>query len=298
MQEAPTTAPARGTRAAFARPRSLILGAVLLATLLAYLRCLGNGFIFDDRQMIIGNPYIGQWSFPWKSLFNDLWWFQGPRHSAYYRPLQDIWLGVNYQLFGLHAAPWHAAMVGLHLVAVWLVFKLAFHLTHEWPAAVLAALLFGLLPVHAAGGMGFGNPALAERHARTGSALPLYTATRSRAPLLGVLASALWGRAFHARECSRVRRAHHALLVPVRATAEWRDRVRARAAMATNRQRIGERSPLRSGSARLSGRPVDSAWFSHWIDATRCQSLDRRRDPDDRAASDCRGSGSAGLPHG
>ena len=130
----------------------MILEGVLLVTMLAYLRCLGNGFVFDDHEMIVINRYIGQWSFLWQSIANDSWWFRDPIHlpqSSYYRPLQDIWLGIHYQLFGLTPGGWHATMVALHLLAVWLVFENRRRLTGDWRSAVLAALFFGLIPVHA-----------------------------------------------------------------------------------------------------------------------------------------------------
>src|SRR5208283_5556467 len=102
---------------------TLMLDGVLLLTMLVYLRCLGNGFVFDDHEMIVINRYLGQWSFLWKSLVNDSWWFRDPLHlpqSSYYRPLQDIWLGIHYQLFGLVPGGWHATMIALHLAAVWM----------------------------------------------------------------------------------------------------------------------------------------------------------------------------------
>ncbi len=147
-QAAPRRAPAIDRA-----PRlTLMLGGVLLLTMLVYLRCLSNGFVFDDHEMIVLNRYLGQWSFLWKSLVNDSWWFRDPLHlpqSSYYRPLQDIWLGIHYQLFGLVPAGWHATMVVLHLTAVWLVFAIASRLTGDWRTAMLAAAIFGLIPVHA-----------------------------------------------------------------------------------------------------------------------------------------------------
>ena len=131
---------------------AVALAGVLLATLIAYLRCLSNGFVFDDHEMIVANRFIGDWSFFWKSIVNDSWWFRDPLHlpqSSYYRPLQDIWLGLNYQIFGLQPPGWHAAMVLLHLLAVVLVFKVASILTGNRLSGLLAALLFGLFPAHA-----------------------------------------------------------------------------------------------------------------------------------------------------
>jgi tetratricopeptide (TPR) repeat protein len=125
---------------------------VLLITMLLYLRCLGNSFVFDDHEMIVLNRYIGQWSFLWRSLFNDSWWFRDPLHlpqSSYYRPLQDIWLAIHYQLFGLIPGGWHATMVVLHLLAVWLVFRIAGRVCGDWRTALLTATLFGLIPIHA-----------------------------------------------------------------------------------------------------------------------------------------------------
>ncbi|MGH7813171.1 MAG: tetratricopeptide repeat protein [Candidatus Binataceae bacterium] len=127
------------------------LAAVLAVTALAYCRCLGNEFVFDDDPVIAANPYLGRWSFFFRSLVNDAWWYLNPSHlpqSAYYRPFLDIWRGINIDLFGRHPLGWHAAMILLHLVVVWLVFQTASLLTGDCMTAVLAAALFGLMPIH------------------------------------------------------------------------------------------------------------------------------------------------------
>jgi protein O-mannosyl-transferase len=131
---------------------ALALGAVLLVTAAAYFRCLSNRFVFDDEIMIVTNRYIGQWSFIWKSLANDSWWFRDPLHlpqSSYYRPLQDIWLALNFHLFHLDPRGWHAAMIGLHLVGVWLVYRIASRLARDSSVGLVTALIFGVLPIHA-----------------------------------------------------------------------------------------------------------------------------------------------------
>ena len=131
---------------------SAAIAALVVVTALVFLRCLRNGYVFDDHEMIVVNRYIGEWSFLWKALVNDSWWFRDPAHlpqSHYYRPLQDIWLGLNYQLFGLNPAGPHALMVGLHLVAVVFSYRIATRLAGDRTAGLVAALLFGLLPVHA-----------------------------------------------------------------------------------------------------------------------------------------------------
>jgi Flp pilus assembly protein TadD len=124
----------------------------LAVTAAVYLRCIHNEFVFDDKEMITGNRFIGDWAMVTKSFVRDSWWFRDPNNlpqSAYYRPLQDVWLALSYHLFGFALPGWHLAVIAIHLVAVWLVFRIARALTsHRW-APLLAATLFGLMPVHA-----------------------------------------------------------------------------------------------------------------------------------------------------
>ena len=129
----------------------LMVGGVLLITLLAYIKCLSNQFTLDDH-VFLENALIGQWSFLWRSLTRDVHWFAYPEEgplSPYYRPLLLIVFGLEHHLFGHNPAGYHAIQLMLHLIVVWLVYKVAMRLTGDGYAALLAALLFGLIPVHA-----------------------------------------------------------------------------------------------------------------------------------------------------
>jgi tetratricopeptide (TPR) repeat protein len=131
-------------------PRAGLLIA-LGVTFVVYARCFGAEFVYDDFDLLVNNPLITQWSFIWQSFGHDLWWFRtmGPLpHSPYYRPLQDAWLGLNYQLWGFNPPGWHVVIVAAHLVVVWLVYVLTWRLTQRRWAATAGALLFGLMPVH------------------------------------------------------------------------------------------------------------------------------------------------------
>ncbi|HVN63552.1 MAG TPA: tetratricopeptide repeat protein [Candidatus Binataceae bacterium] len=128
------------------------LGVIFAATALVYSHSLGNEFVFDDYDQIVDNRYLRDWSFLWKSLIYDSGWFDDPAHlpqSSYYRPLKNIWLWINFHLFGLHPASWHAASIALHLIVVWLVFRVASRLCASHTAGLLAAALFALMPLHA-----------------------------------------------------------------------------------------------------------------------------------------------------
>jgi len=126
--------------------------AALAITLIVYLRCVGNAFVYDDNEMILINRSIGDSAMVWRSFVNDSWWFRNPLklpQSAYYRPLQDVWLSLNYHLFGFAPPGWHLMIVAMHLIAVWLVFRIARELTDSRWTPIIAATLFGVLPIHA-----------------------------------------------------------------------------------------------------------------------------------------------------
>ena len=130
-----------------------ILLAILAVTSLVYLRCLANGFVLDDGAMIVNNPDLGNWSFLWKAFTREEFWYSDAAflpHYRNYRPLLLVNYWIHYHLFGLNPAPWHASIVAVHLLATWLVFKIARRLTGESTPALLAASLFALTPIHAA----------------------------------------------------------------------------------------------------------------------------------------------------
>lgn len=127
------------------------MAAILVATALEYCPSLSNQFILDERAIVVNNRYIANWSYLWKSLVNDEWWFFDPAHTpvgSYYRPLTSIWFWLNFHLFGLHPMGWCAAMIAMHLIAVWLVFRVASSLSDDALTGLFTATLFALMPVH------------------------------------------------------------------------------------------------------------------------------------------------------
>ncbi len=152
-ERAPSTIKARGSAGQSLSERARWLAFVLVVSALAYARSLGGGWLYDDHGMILENHEIKKWSFFWKAFTHDSWWYRGngiDPESAYYRPLQLVWFGLNYRLFGFHALGWHVTLVALQVAVVWLVFRLAEEFTEgDLSAAVIAGLAFGLMPIHA-----------------------------------------------------------------------------------------------------------------------------------------------------
>lgn len=128
-----------------------ILGGILIATAVLYLPSVRNGWVYDDPLQIVNNDLLHTWAGIGKSFIYDSWWFLYPDNlpaSAYYRPLQATWFGLNYMILGNHAAAWHLEKIVVELIAVILSFRLAQLLTRSTAIGLLTAAIFGLLPAN------------------------------------------------------------------------------------------------------------------------------------------------------
>jgi tetratricopeptide (TPR) repeat protein len=130
-------------------PQWLMLLAVVLLTFAAYAPTLRYQFVHDDQAQIVANPSIQSWRHLPQYFTQQVWAGYYPGMSGnYYRPAFLIWLRLNDMLFGLHPWGWHLTTVILHLLTTLLVYFLALRLARDPFTAAVAALLFGLHPVH------------------------------------------------------------------------------------------------------------------------------------------------------
>jgi Flp pilus assembly protein TadD len=125
---------------------TLLLGA---GSFLLYCGTLAFKFVYDDKVQVLDDVAITKWRYVPKYFTSDVWSLIDPHKAPnYYRPIFLLWLKVNYSLFGLAPAGWHALCVCLHVLATVQTFWIARRfLRAELPAAV-AALLFAVHPVH------------------------------------------------------------------------------------------------------------------------------------------------------
>jgi len=122
---------------------------VCAVTALAYLGTLSFGFVYDDKPVIVDNVVIHSWRFLAHYFIPQISAGTAPPSSGtFYRPIVLLWLRLNHAIFGLHPAGWHFAMLALHVLTTYLVFVAAGKLTGSRRTAALAAILFGLHPVH------------------------------------------------------------------------------------------------------------------------------------------------------
>ncbi len=129
----------------------IVIG-ILVITFLAFANTLQNDFAYDDWFQIARNPQVTSWENIPKTFTQSVWQFmyETAREPTdlYYRPVFNSLLIVQYQLLGQKVWAWHLVSVLLHLLVVLLVYTLARNWEYEKTSAVIAALIFGLHPVH------------------------------------------------------------------------------------------------------------------------------------------------------
>ncbi|MEP6646024.1 MAG: tetratricopeptide repeat protein [Saprospiraceae bacterium] len=117
-----------------------LLVAILLLTFFIYLPVLHNTFLaWDDIYYVRDNALI--YSFNLKDIFST-------NVMANYHPLTILMLAIEYHLFNLSETGYHTVNLLVHLLNVSLVFYAIKLLSKETRIALVAALLFGIHPIH------------------------------------------------------------------------------------------------------------------------------------------------------
>ncbi|MCP3061898.1 tetratricopeptide repeat protein [Myxococcus sp. K38C18041901] len=145
-------------------PRTQVL-LVALTAALVYAGTLSNGFVYDDVQLVVDNPWLRSWSelsnafqrplFPVEDgAINDS--ARGPA-ASYFRPLAHVLFFAQRAVFGLEAWGFHLVLLLMHAAVCALVLWLlraclkvkepGASPAAEW-GALAGALLFAVHPVH------------------------------------------------------------------------------------------------------------------------------------------------------
>ncbi|HMK19500.1 MAG TPA: tetratricopeptide repeat protein [Chitinophagaceae bacterium] len=122
------------------RKKYLALAVILLISFLVYLPVLTNGLLaWDDNAYIRDNQLV--LSFNLKDIFSQY-------VMGNYHPLTVLALAIEYKFFGLNATGYHTVNLLLHLLNTALVFFAMKQLSEKYQLALVAALLFGVHPIH------------------------------------------------------------------------------------------------------------------------------------------------------
>jgi protein O-mannosyl-transferase len=126
-----------------------LVGLLLLATLICYANILTNGFVYDDDQQILQNPYIRDWRFLPQIFGTTVWSFVGQAGlTNYYRPLMTLSYLLLWKAFGPIPMGFHLFSLTLHAAVVVVMFFVAIRIFHDRWLAWFGALLFALHPIH------------------------------------------------------------------------------------------------------------------------------------------------------
>lgn len=130
----------------FCTKNTAIIGlAVALVAFMVYVNSLDNGFVWDDDVVIVNNRALKGNAL---SLFSLLDTSRDSEPAPYYRPLTLLSFMIDYRVHRL--TPFLVRLVSLllHAANTFLVYQLLCVLLKKSPAALLAALLFAVHPLH------------------------------------------------------------------------------------------------------------------------------------------------------
>jgi len=120
--------------------RALHMAIILLFTTAAYAGSFSGGFVSDDVTAIAGNPLLH--SLAPSNLRAIVTSFD----DANYIPLKVLSLALDYQLWGLDPAGYHAVNLAIHVINALLVYLLLLRLREPAGTALAVALLWAVHP--------------------------------------------------------------------------------------------------------------------------------------------------------
>ncbi|HEY5035748.1 MAG TPA: hypothetical protein VII74_01300, partial [Chthoniobacterales bacterium] len=129
---------------------------LVLLALVIYAPALRDGFVWDDRALVLGDPLIRSWRLAWEGFQHFL--FVDAGGSDFYRPLQRLSYLFDYAVFvfspgGYHLLSilWHAAgAVALFFFGEELLGFCGVEMARRQIIALLAALVWLVHPVQSA----------------------------------------------------------------------------------------------------------------------------------------------------
>jgi protein O-mannosyl-transferase len=126
-----------------------ICAAVFLAIVAVYARSLGNAPVWDDRPLVVDNPYLQGWEGLRRIFTSDLWSASAQAEpSRFYRPMTMLTFWVNALIGGRSAASFRLGNVLIHATNAVLIAALARKMRAAgWITAGMLALGWAIAPI-------------------------------------------------------------------------------------------------------------------------------------------------------
>ncbi|MDO8142214.1 MAG: tetratricopeptide repeat protein [Candidatus Brocadiales bacterium] len=115
-----------------------------LISIIVYLNCLQNSFVYDDDSTIINNYFIRHWS-NLPDLFTSRYFVLSAELT--YRPVVTLSYFIDYTFWHLNPLGYHLTNILLHATNSVLVFIFGFQIFKRRSAALISAIFFSSYPL-------------------------------------------------------------------------------------------------------------------------------------------------------
>ena len=112
-----------------------------------YLNSLSNGFSLDDEDFLVGSDFIKNWQNAFV-IFTPEYLDVSAKHADLNRPVMTWSLITDYVVWGMNPFGYHLTNVLLHTINTLLIYSLGALLLKDLRVSLLAAILFGVHPIH------------------------------------------------------------------------------------------------------------------------------------------------------
>ncbi|MBI5049032.1 MAG: tetratricopeptide repeat protein [Deltaproteobacteria bacterium] len=142
--------------------KSVAIIILLIVSFGVYANTLFNGFVYDDIDQVLKNPWITDVRHIPAILFSPVWSFLETFRDVktnYYRPMMNLIYMAEYYIFGLKPLGWHFVNITFHTLNSIMVFLIASVLfnrpipnllynTYNYIYALIASILFATHPIN------------------------------------------------------------------------------------------------------------------------------------------------------
>jgi hypothetical protein len=127
-----------------------VIAALCLLSLSVYFNSLNNGFIFDDKALILNNPFIQSSNLPVETFKKDIFghWIGKARYSLMYRPVQILTYWLDYKIWGFNPFGFRLTNLILYLLNGILLYLVLLKLFSDVRLSAITAALFIAHPLN------------------------------------------------------------------------------------------------------------------------------------------------------
>ena len=118
---------------------------IALIIIIVFSGSLKNGFVWDDKYLILNNPYVKSWSYI-PHIFGTQLYSGSGVESNFYRPFQLLSFSIDYFIWGANPYGFHLTSLGLHILNSIPVYLILLAINPSLSIAFLVALFFALSP--------------------------------------------------------------------------------------------------------------------------------------------------------